>query len=317
MKLKYKSLIVCAMLLLTAASCIEEWKDEVSGKGANAFRFSVETFGIVTFKNDVVETKQLVNIYRDVTTSGNMNKSVTVEFAISQDSLDAYNDEHETNFEIPSDEAYSLNIEAGTLTFAPGESVKTIEITFDATVLDLSKQFALPFVIKNPSNGFVVNERLDFTLVQTLPINKYDGVYEVTGDAWTDPINGAITDAYPFTWELHTTGEFSNAAFDPVVFGDYIMPIKNGTANSGWGTFTPEITFDGTTGEIVDIVNYYGVPGNTRVVVYDPAVGINMWHEEDGSIDMTYKMSQPNQPLTPPDYIRGSYNEHLVFKGPR
>jgi hypothetical protein len=318
MKLKNIKLIMYAMLLFGVASCIEEPKDEISGKGTNRVRFNAETFSLVTFKSDVVETKQLVNIYRDAITTGDMNKSMTVEFSINVDSLDSYNDAHGTEFVLLDPDAYTLSIEPGLLTFAPGESVKTIEITFNPLVLDLSQKHVLPFLIKDATNGFEVNQRLALAIVQTLPINKYDGVYEVTGDAWTDPVNGAITSAYPFTWQLHTTGENSVAAFDPDVFGDYIMPILNGGASSGWGSFTPEITFDNATGDIVSIVNFYGQPaGNTRSVVYDPAVGINKWNESDGSVDMTYKMKQTNQAALAPEFIRGNYNEHLEFKGPR
>lgn len=318
MKLKNIKLIMYAMLLFGVASCIEEGTNEVSGKGTNRVRFSAETFSLVTFKSDVVETKQLVNIYRDAISNGDMNKAVTVDFSISQDSLDSYNDANETDFVMLDPDAYTLSIEPGQLTFAPGESVKTIEITFNPLVLDLSLKHVLPFLIKDASNGFEVNQRLALAIVQTLPINKYDGVYEATGDAWTDPVNGALTSAYPFNWELHTTGESSVAAFDPDVFGDYIMPILNAGDRSGYGSFTPEITFDDATGDILSIVNFYGQPaGNTRSIVYDPAVGINKWNEADGSVDMTYKMKQTNQAAIAPEYIRGNYNEHLEFKGPR
>ncbi|MBL7857650.1 MAG: DUF1735 domain-containing protein [Cyclobacteriaceae bacterium] len=318
MKLNRLTQRVVALLLIGTAgivqSCITDSED-ISGVGANRIRFSAGEFSIVTFTPDAIETKGLVTIYRDAISEGDNSKSVTVTLSLDEAALEAYNEENETDFVLLDPASYTLSVSPGTITFAPGESAKTIRITLNTGLIDLSLKHVLPFAISSASSGFEVNERLSLAIVQTLPINKFDGVYEVTGDPWVDAANAAITDYYPFEWYAETTGENSIVFFD-TFFGTYFHPISSGGSRSAYGCFGVEATFNPTTGKIVDLKSPWSPCANTRDLTWDSSVGINQWNESDGSIDMTYNFIQPSVVTTPP-HIRVSFNEHLEYTGPR
>src|SRR5690349_360515 len=203
------------LLGIGVTSCIEEGKDDISGKGTDEFRFDKGEFGVVTFKPNLAgQTSEFITIYRDAVSTATMDKSVTVSFLISEDSLDAYNLEHETEYIAADPSWYELSIPEGSLTFAPNEGAKTIHITLDTNPFDLSKQYVIPMVINNASAGYALNEGHNLSIVQTLPINQYDGVYSyggsvgrydgTTGAPANDGLDGAIVDGVEV--DLGTTG---------------------------------------------------------------------------------------------------------------
>ena len=314
-------------------SCIEEGKDQIAGKGTNEFRFETEEFGVVTFLPFTADqTKALVTIYRDAVSTGAMDKEVSVTLEINTDSLAAYNsntfDEHDPvtgDVTIPHPElyyvlldpaTYTLNIAPGTVTFAPNEGAKTIEITLNTIPLDLGAAHVLPFVIKSATDSYELNEGHNLTIIQALPINKYDGIYEVTGDPWTDQVNGNFSAWYPFDWHAETTGADEIWWWDPY-FENYYHPMNNVGAQSAYGAFGVAMEFDPATGDIVNMYSPWAPAANTRNLLWDPNVGPNQWNESDGSIDATYHMIQPSLVPTPP-HIRSSFiNEHMTYVEPR
>jgi hypothetical protein len=112
---------------------------------------------------------------------------------------------------------------------------------------------------------------------------------------------------------METTGEGSVIAYNPAR-NDYLMPILNNGAGSAWGSFGVEITFNITTDSITSIINPHAPAGNTRDVLWED-IGKNRWNP-DGSIDMHYKMIQPNTIVDPP-HVRLEFFEHLARQGPR
>ncbi len=298
-------------------SCVEEGTDEIAGKGTNEFRFEGEDFGVVTFLPGTAnQTKALLTIYRDAVSTSAMNKEVTVTLAINTDSLDSYNTANGTAYVLLDAANYTLNVAEGTVTFAPNEGAKTIEITIDTSPLDLGLAHVIPFVILNSSDGYEINSGHAFTIVQALPINKYDGIYEVVGDPWTDQVNGNFSAWYPFDWHAETTGADEIWWWDPY-FETYFHPMNNLGAQSAYGSFGVAMEFDPATGEIINMYSPWAPAGNSRDLLWDPNVGPNQWNESDGSIDATYHMIQPSLVPTPP-HIRSSFiNEHMTYVEPR
>jgi hypothetical protein len=179
---KAAALTLALSAAFMVSSCIEEPESEINGKGANRFRMeSEEDFSVVTFKPNATETKSVLTIFRDANSSSSMNESVTVDLSLSQDSLDAYNEEHETEYELVPTAAYTLNVNPGSVTFGPQEAAKTVRITLNTALLDLSRKYVMPFVLRNSSGDYTVSDRANLQIVQMLPINKYDGVYAYTG----------------------------------------------------------------------------------------------------------------------------------------
>ena len=65
--------------------------------------------------------------------------------------------------------------------------------------------------------------------------NKWDGEYEVTG-TMVDAANAAITCLFPMNYWLITSEALTADGYDPVYWEDYFIPIRSGTAVSGYGT---------------------------------------------------------------------------------
>lgn len=254
-------------------SCIEEGTDDAAGKGIDEFRFDNEEFDVVTFKPSLAnQTTTLVTIYRDAVSTGSMSEEVTISFEVNSDSLAAYNTKHSTSY-IEVDPAwYTLSVHEGTLTFAPNEGAKTISITLDTNPFDLSKQYVIPLVINNASSGYALNENRNLTIVQTLPINQYDGVYSYSGSlgrfdatscaALNDGLDGAIVAGVET--DLVTTGA-NSVDFNPVWASG-----ASGVAGVG----DPRIDVDPVTNNITLVavnaapLNWGPIPGQPNK--YDP-----------------------------------------------
>lgn len=300
-----------AAMALIPTSCIETPESQVQGKGTNRIRMQGDEFEIVTFKPFATETKSLITIYRDAISNASMNESVSVNLTIDEALLDAYNEEHETDFILLDPAAYTLSVPEGTVTFAPGESAKTIRITLNTGLLDLTEKHVLPFVVSNPSSGFVVNERFGATIVQTLPINKYDGKYTVEGsltDVVVTSIDGSC--AYPMTAELHTSGENSVILFDAAI-GGYYHSICSAGELSYYGNAGVEFTFDANN-KVISAKNIYTDPlPRGRSFELDPS-GVNTWDPDTKTLKVKYWLNQANTAGH-----RTSFDETYTFEGPR
>jgi Domain of unknown function (DUF1735) len=253
-----------AIATLGITSCIEEGKDDIAGKGTNEFRLDANAVSVVTFQPDSAgQVTQLITIYRDAVSKSSISNEVTLTLDINSDSLVAYNTAHPTGTFVETDPAwYSLSIPEGIITFEPYEGAKTIEITLDTRSFNLSNRYAIPLVIKDASDSYSINKGHSFTMVQTLPINQYDGVYAYTGslgryDATTgaalgDGLDGTVVpDVYR---ALATTGASSvsvtplwasgassvggiGVPIDIVVAGDNTITLVplGGPAAANWG----------------------------------------------------------------------------------
>jgi hypothetical protein len=314
-------------LALILSACIEEEGDSISGKGINKFRYSTPDFSVVTLKPFSIENKSVISIYRDAVSKSSMNESVTLELLISQDSLDAYNDREGTSFLLLDPAWYELSINPGTITFAPGESVKTIRIEIDTNPFDLTEKYALPFVIKDPSGNYEIANSGSLAIVQTLPINKYDGVYEVTEGTMVDVTTGTLTHINDYRnspgalvtgnqqYALITSGEKDCDVFDWDFFGNYYSPITSSGSYSRYGNFSAVFHFD-TDDKIESVTNYWGQPNpsNGRYASVDPAA-TNQWSPA-GIEGVGYFMHHPSAVPTPP-HIRTTWAETWVYLEPR
>lgn len=301
------------LLLLVTFACIEEGTDAVSGKGTKRFRIEADEFVIRTFTPGATETKSLITIYRDAISEADMNESVSLTLELNEDSLDAYNADNDESFLIVDPAAYSLSIPPGTVTFAPGESAKTIRITLNTALLDLGLKYALPFVIKDATGGYEIKASNDKAIVQTLPINKYDGTYEVDGTL-VDVINSAIDGscAYPYTAELHTTGAKQVWLYDPG-YGDYYQRICFAPDISRYGGCGLQIDFDDND-NVVSVYNMQEDPlPRGRYYVLNPS-GENKFDAGTGTLKIKFDMRYFASGV---DTYRSTFDLTLKYEGPR
>lgn len=198
--------VLSTMITALAAfsSCIDEGSDEIAGKGDSIFRFQVDdNFKLVAF-DAVLQTRTIVSINRDAVSTSDLSKTASVGFAMDQAILDAYNTEHETEFEILPEESYELvGVSGSSFDFASGEFVKEIDLKLDPSKVDLSKQYALPFVLKDPSGEYKVSDGSGYAVIQIIIKNQYDGTYTEVGTLIRE---GVAPDALDTEVDLNTRG---------------------------------------------------------------------------------------------------------------
>lgn len=193
--------------------------------------------------------------------------------------------------------------------FNPNSRNVELRARVNKSLLDLSKSYGLVLRVSDPM-GSVVNERGNAIVANVVVKNKYDGVYEVTGHM-VDLAVAAITETYPLTWELRTTGANTLSVFDQEI-GTQTHQILNAGAPSQYGTFGLDLTIDPVTNAITQVVNSHGqpAPGNGRSAVLDPT-GVNTYDPATKTFRIKYFMLQPGTT------VRTTFDETWTFTGER
>lgn len=179
---------------------------------------------------------------------------------------------------------------------------------------DPTEVYGLGFTISAVSkSGVGIPDNLKNVIYKFTVKNKYDGEYEVTG-TMVDHASAALTGYFPFKYWMITTGAAECEGFDPVVWGDFFVPIRSSGAVSGYGSFSPVFKFDANN-KIIEVTNYHGQPsGNGRSAELDPS-GENFWDPETRTIKVKFFMYQPSAvPLPDP---RVSFDWTMTYKKAR
>jgi Domain of unknown function (DUF1735) len=321
MKLTINRLYTLGLLALglSFAACSKPDSPVGAGSAGSTYVKLLES-GEKVLAFDALSTPQnagLLDVRRDVNSEAALNSSTTVVIGLDQVYLDAYNLENETEYEILPAEFYTtspaLSGTSYSLVFGAGDFAKPIEFTLtNATLLDFSKQYALPFTINSVDAGGKISGSKTL-LVKVLVKNAWDGAYELTG-GMNDVVNTALSADYPHAYNLVTSGATTVDGEYPGE-GNFVPILNNGTATV-YGSFCPVFDFDPVTNKIVSVVNYYGQPaGNTRSAVLDPS-GINAYDPETQTIKVKFFMRQTSSVPTPPN-IRTSFDWTLTRTGDR
>lgn len=179
---------------------------------------------------------------------------------------------------------------------------------------DPTAVYGVGFTISSVSKpGVQIPSNLKNVLFLFTVKNKYDGRYTVTG-TMVDNANATLTGYFPMTYDMITAGAKVVDGFDPVVWEDYFVPIRSGTAVSGYGSYCPSFTFDAND-KITGVINLYGQPaGNGRYAQIDPS-GVNAWDPATKTIKVKFFMFQPSViPLPDP---RVNFDWTMTYSGPR
>lgn len=321
-KILYNScMILSAAVLLMACE-----KSEVKDAGGKTLFKLTEGGGdplVLALNTDpTVEDVRIATVFRDAANNSDYNAAATVTITNSQALLDAYNDENGTEYELLPTNAYSITNASGvtvsgnswTINMAAKELDRAISITLNKALLDLSKQYAFGLQITSSTVG-EPSLGTGSGIVNVLIKNDYDGVYEVTG-TMVDVTSADFTAKSPMEYHLVTTGAASVAGWDPDVYEDFITPILNAGANSGWGAFSPVFTFNPATHEIVSVTNYFGqpAPSNGRYAELDNT-GDNVYDPVTKTIKVKFKMFQPS--VVPLPNARVTFDWTMEYVGPR
>lgn len=335
MKFNIKYFIALLGLAVAFSSCIKDDVEPLGDKGTPMVSIQESPERVLYF-SPFTGTKDidLFTVIRDEVSSSAVNQSFSVTIAIDEALLDEYNEENETEFELLPDDVGQVVTGKGveskgngeyTVTFGPGITNVPFTVRVSGDLWDLAKTYGVFFTIKD-SQGKTIKSGKDGIMAAIAIKNKYDGIYEVTGTMtdFVDPSNyvhvnlGLEPYGEVMQYELRTVGPNTCVAFDPVVFGDYIVPIATGggAGLSGWGSFALVFEFDPETNDIISITNYYGQPaGNSRSAGLDPT-GDNHWDPDSKTMNVKYFMFQPSVIPDAP-HIRTAWDETWKYIGSR
>jgi hypothetical protein len=146
-------------------------------------------------------------VRRDAASTADLQKAVTVTLtAINIDTLNAHRGTHYTQmptsvYTVDPEKGMTYTPESIKFDFAAGDFAKQVKFEIDGSKLDLSKTYAVAFVITN-FGGFTKKVGLDTILATVAVKNKYEGTYAVTGSIfrYDDPtmttFDGALSGSF-------------------------------------------------------------------------------------------------------------------------
>lgn len=137
--------------------------------------------------------------------------TVTIQ-VMDQATVDLYNEEQHTTYEVAPDAAYSLP--ALSIVIPKGQSKGYLNMTVKPSSFDLSKAYAVPLKISSVSSG-VISGNFNIAIFAIGAKNKYDGVYSYKTSAITSLVPNANK-----TVSLITTGA-NSVKLDPGLLGTY------------------------------------------------------------------------------------------------
>lgn len=299
MKENYKKIIFSvlsiALVLGSVSSCVEDGIDAIEGKGPSIIRMQVNTkkydvnFTVAAF-DPVIQTKTVLVINRDAVSNGDLNTTVTVDFALDSVSMRVLNDsiataalkanedlvagvdQLDTLFVLPTS-VYTWSAEGlsgNTLTFAPGEFVKELSINLDPATLSFSKSYALPIRLSNASSNYQLSAEVSFAVVQVIVKNDYDATYASTGTRYNynaasdyggwPPTGYTSANTWTFDWHVLTAGPNT-------------CSVHAANSDGGFGTMNITVNNDNTvlieSTSDTGLTNLVPLPGMTST--YDPS----------------------------------------------
>jgi len=307
----------CSVVVLFSACRKDPFKGKETLESGKTFVWITEAQVHNQFFDVFTDIKPVTmfSVRRDAASKADLQKAITVKLkALDQSYIDASNTKNGTDYTLMPADLYTLGAQPGvsiaanadlTLNFAAGDFAKNVIFNVDGSKVDLSKQYAVAYVItdfggfsKKHDGGGTSQD----TILATVAIkNRWDGIYSATGSV-TDKANSALTDINlylttnhpelaPMQYEFRTVSATTCTVFDNVLQGAYVFDISSGTANfSSYGSFAPVFTFDPATNKVVSVTNYYGQPaGNGRYATMDPTTP-NIYDPTSKTITVSWGM---------------------------
>jgi len=136
-----------------------------------------------------IKTVDVFALKRDAKSAADLQKDQTITLKSLPAAIDKYNDDNDTQYELLPTSLYTISSTkvtadgSGNLTakFAPGDFQNYFTIKLNGSKFDLSKKYALAYIITN-AGGLTIHAASKDTLFTFFAIkNKYDGEYHSTG----------------------------------------------------------------------------------------------------------------------------------------
>ncbi len=188
-----KKLSLLFILPFLFSSCIEDEYKALTDEG-NPFLVASGGTEKELFFDAFTDVKMIpmFDIHRNVPTNAALQVPTEVILTPARDVLEAYNEEHGTDFEWLPTSIFTFKTEPGMavsgeeikLSYGPGDFGKQIAINLDGAKWDLAHKYALAYRISNPGNNKIAAGNETFiTLVSAK--NAWDGVYNYKTSAST------------------------------------------------------------------------------------------------------------------------------------
>ena len=345
--------LACSLMVLVSACRKDPFSGTETKESGKTFVWITEAQTNNQFFDVFTDIKPVTmfTVRRDAASKADLQKSVTVTLkAMDQSYIDASNTANGTNYTLLPASIYTLVAQPGvaigansdlTLSFAGGDFAKNIIFNIDGSKVDLSKQYAVAYVITN-FGGFSKKHSSagisQDTILATVAIkNRWDGVYSIEGtmsdvtDTRITDINSVLGADGPMQYELQTVSGTTNTVYDNNFiqsgynwWGSFPASLTDDTPGiSRYGSFSPVFTFDPATNKVVGVVNYYGQPAsNKRFAKIDPT-GENVYDPATKTIKVKWFMFQPGitgrshpAPLGDNE-VRTSFNYTFTYIGSR
>lgn len=223
---------------------------------------------------------------------------ITINLAVDPTAMDAYNADQEGDYAVPPASAYRF---PSTVVIKKGEKTKQITVTIiRSPEYNFDTSYALPLKIASVSSG-VISGNFGTAIYSFTARNVYDGIYSMDG-TMRDMASSALVGSYPLDMQLITYSSRSIALYDPNTAHNYGHPIKNGSTDSYYGSFSPVFFIDDN-GTISRVTNYFGQlsGASKRSAELDPT-GVNkVIFDQNGkvvSFEVSYIMTQNGAPRT-------------------
>jgi len=185
MRLTYFS-VLFLLLVTIVVSCVK--KDDMYKKTSDeAGRKEVVQINgaddIIQYSRDVKPTNDtfiLIDLRRYPNDEAQLNQPLTVKLQLNPQLIADYDSANQTSFiELPSN-SYTLLDDISNLTFQPGEAIKTIKISVNQSLLDLSLAYALGVSLTDAGGG-AVNTSLSNAVYNIGVKNAYEAYYTTSG----------------------------------------------------------------------------------------------------------------------------------------
>ena len=307
MKQKITVLLVGFLLTLGISSCIKDSAPELGDRGNTIIKFNdgpTKALFYSPFTNVKVVT--LFTFRRDANSAADLQKPVEITLAEDATLIPAgYVDLPAAMYTLVADPSITVAAGKVILRFAAGEFSKSLKINLNgAAWTDLSIKYGKYYKVFDAGTKQVAAGQATMAITMSIK-NAWDGVYEATGTfsdvanpAWSHVNVGLAPYAETQTYELRTISATQCEVYDASVYGGFYVPFYTGTGLSGYGSFSPVLTFDGATNTITSVYNRYGtaplyVSGNGRSAELDPT-GSNDYNPSTKTIRIKYFMMQPS-----------------------
>jgi len=327
MKQKITVLLVGFLLTLGISSCVKDSAPELGSSGNTIIKFNDGPTKAL-FYSPFTDIKQVTifTFRRDVNSAAELQKPVEITLAEDATLIPAgYTDLPASMYTLVADPSITVASGKVTMRFAPGEFSKSLKINLNgAAWTNLSTKYGKYYKVFDAATKQVATAQATIAVTMSIK-NTWDGIYEATGTfvdvlnpAWSHVNNGLAAYSETQTYEVRTVSATQCEVFDTSVFGGFYVPFYTGTGLSGYGSFSPVLTFDPTTNAITGVYNRYGtaplyVSGNGRSAALDPS-GYNDYNPSTKTIRIKYFMMQPSLVPTGP---RTLIDEEWKYIGPR